>query len=937
MNRKLLAAAICAALASPVTWAQDAETEEKKSATDIDAVVVTGSLIPQVQIENANPVIQITAEDIDRQGFRNVYEVLRAQPLATGAVQDNQFSGGFTTGATTISLLGLSPGFTLILMDGRPLADYPLLYNGQSNFVDLSTIPTGMVERIDVLPGNQSSIYGSAAIAGVVNIILKKQFDGYELTVRAGGYSQGGGDNQRVQFIGGNSGDKLKVIYGVQLGKQDPIWGYDRDDFDSTNDNPNPNSRFGSRIALSSYLDYTQGTTTYNDPGTTNCANLSALWGGSVARDTRPNRSPITGFDPDGNPIQGDGFFCGSRAEPGYTTLLNDDQSATGYFNASFDVNDNVQLYASLLYSYDHTIFNSGSRFWQASIDTGGFYKRAGEIGIPHLDAYQRIFAPEETGNANDEHVISHSYNVAFGARGGMGASNWDYDLYYARSEFHLKDRQFWPLKLAVDQFFENQFLGPQLGDYYGYPIYDPNEAGFYQQLTHEQYMSFQGLIQSKSKTWTHTVNATFTNGNLFELPAGPVGVALLVQGGYQTWENPTDARVVNGEFWGLTGTSGAGKRWNRALGVEFRAPLTKMLTANFSARYDRYGNVGASGDSKATTKVGFEFRPFDSLLLRANWATAFRAPDMAYIFAGPSGFFSTATDYYRCATLDPGPIDECAFNGVQYFGERQGNPELKSITAESWGYGAVWSPSSNFNLHADYYDVKIDNEVSDLSVDQLLQDESACRLGQLSPTSPTCVDALARITRSSLTGAISQIAINPINISTERVKGVTAGADYRLQTTSLGSFGFGVNYNRTLEHTYQQFPGDPTFELLDSPFLSSEFKDTLTANVDWEIGRFSTTLYGVHYPGTYDFAAQTDPSNETRSKVSSHSLFNGSVRYRFTDDMSVSLIVNNIGDKGAPKDNSWTSYPYYNTFNYNGYGRSFWLEFDWRFGQKKR
>ena len=916
MNRKLLAAAVCAALASPVTWAQDADTtEEKKSATDIDAVVVTGSLIPQVQIENANPVIQITAEDIDRQGFRNVYEVLRAQPLATGAVQDNQFSAGFTPGATTISLLGLSPGFTLILMDGRPLADYPLLYNGQSNFVDLSTIPTGMVERIDILPGNQSSIYGSAAIAGVVNIILKKKFDGHELSLRAGGYSEDGGENQRLQFIGGNSWDKLSLVYGVQLGRQDAIYAADRDGFDSTNDNPDPDLRYGSRAVL--HLVFPS---TYVDPGQTACDGMGNLFGGTMIRDNRPGR----------------GFYCGSREEPGYTTILNKDESATGYLNATYDVTDNSELYASLLYNYDHTSFNSGSRFWSTSIDTGGFFVNA---NTGQFELFQKIFAPEETGrHTNDEHVISHSYNVAFGARGGMGASNWDYDLYYARSEYHLKDRQFWALKEQVDGFFEDMFLGPQLGDYYGYPIYAPTDADFYRAITPEEYMSFQGLIQSKSKTWTHTVNATFTNSNLFELPAGPVGVALLMQGGYQSWENPTDPRVIAGEFWGLTGTSGAGKRWNRALGVEFRAPLTKMLTANFSARYDRYGNVDAGGDSKATTKVGFEFRPFDSLLLRANWATAFRAPDMAYIFAGPSGFFSSATDYYRCATQEPGvPIEDCSFTGSQYFGERQGNPELESITAESWGYGAVWSPNSNFNLHADYYDVKIENEVSDLSVDQLLQDESACRLGQLSITSPTCIDALARITRSTLSGGISTIAINPINISNERVKGVTAGADYRLQTDSLGSFGFGLNYNRTLEHTYQQFPGDPTFELLDSPFLSSEFEEVLSANVDWEIGRFSTTLYGVRYPGTYDFAAQTDPTNETRSKVSSYALFNGSVKYRFTDDMSVGLIVNNIADKPAPRDNTWTSYPYYNTFNYNGYGRSFWLEFNWRFGQKKR
>ena len=125
MNRKMLATAICAVLASPlVAFAQDTTaTQEQKETTELDTVVVTGSLIPQVKMENANPVVTISSEDIARQGFKNVYDVLRAQPLATGAVQDNQFTNGFTPGATTISLLGLSPGFTLILLDGRPLPD----------------------------------------------------------------------------------------------------------------------------------------------------------------------------------------------------------------------------------------------------------------------------------------------------------------------------------------------------------------------------------------------------------------------------------------------------------------------------------------------------------------------------------------------------------------------------------------------------------------------------------------------------------------------------------------------------------------------------------------------------------------------------------------------------------------------------------------------
>ena len=181
MNSKLAAAIgsvlACSAYSTVAAAQQQPPAGSPETPTELEMVTVTGSLIPQIQRETASPVVAITAEDMERQGFQNINEVLRAQPLATGAVQDNQFSGGFTPGATTISLLGLEPGFTLILLDGRPMADYPLLYNGQANFTDLSNIPTAMIERIDVLPGNQSAIYGSAAVAGVVNIILKKHLE----------------------------------------------------------------------------------------------------------------------------------------------------------------------------------------------------------------------------------------------------------------------------------------------------------------------------------------------------------------------------------------------------------------------------------------------------------------------------------------------------------------------------------------------------------------------------------------------------------------------------------------------------------------------------------------------------------------------------------------------------------------------------------------
>ncbi|CAG2098036.1 TonB-dependent receptor [Xanthomonas arboricola pv. juglandis] len=892
--------------------------QDSGEVTQLDKVTVTGSLIPRSQVETATPVFSITAQDIQRRGFKDVYDVLRSQPMATGSVQDGQFSGGFTAGAKSLSLLGLDPGFTLVLIDGRPMADYPLLYNGQSNFVDLASVPVGMVERIDAAPGNQSSIYGSSAIAGVVNIILKKRMDGVQMNYRMGTYDGGGGNNQRFQLTGGNEIGGANIVWGLQLNNQDPIYGYQRRDFDSTSDNPDPTLRYGSRIALHNLP------ATYLDPGAENCAALGPLFNGSVQYDNRANR----------------GNFCSSRTEPGYASILNKERSASGYANLSYAFNDNVELYSTLLLNRTKVEVNSGPRFWQTSSDTGGFFYNQDS---QQLESYQRIFAPEETGNQNfnNDRQTADSYNIALGLKGGLGASNWTYDAYYARSEYRIESRQQWPLADRIEDFFREQFLGAPQGEYYGYPIYSPNDANFYRALTPAQYRSFNDEIRTKSRTWTQNVNLQLTNTELFNLPAGAVGVAGVVQAGNQYWTNPTDQRVIAGDFYQLTGTQGSGKRENWAAAFEMRVPILSTLTANLSGRYDDYKNQGGGGDSKVTYKAALEFRPIDSLLFRGNYATAFKAPDMAFSFAGDSGFFQGVNDYYRCALEEPNvPIADCTYGGTSIQGRRSGNADLKSITAKSWGAGVVWSPSASFSVNADYYNIKIDDKVSDLSTDALLQNESACRLGALDINSPTCVDALSRIDRTAadapVPNRLSNIRINPVNISNEEISGVLTKATYNLATDSWGLFVFDAQYNLTLKHESQQFPQDPVRDLLSEPFFSSEFRSITNASITWQKDAWTTTLFGQRYGRTPNFTAQQSTDGyavEGARKVGAWTTLNATLDYAVNDDISLTATVNNLADTRPPRDRTYSSYPYYNIFNYTGYGRSYMLELNWRFG----
>lgn len=948
MERKLLATAICAALAfaaaNTSARAQQAPppqdtgetgqaTTSEDDATNLDTIVVTGSRIPRAQIETASPVVSITSEDIQRQGFRNVSDVLRAQPLSTGAVQDNQFAG-FTPTATTISLLGLSPSFTLILLDGRPLADYPLLYNGQSNFTDLTSIPTAMVERIDILPGNQSSIYGSAAIAGVVNIILKKRIDGLQLNARIGGYSDGGGNNERLQLTGGGQWDRLGITWGLQYSHQDPIYMHERDYTDTTDDNPNPDLRYGSRT----FIILNGITGLYDDPGT-HCDELSFLYGGTTIRDFRPGR----------------GDFCGSRKQPGYATLLNEEKGVSGYFNGNFALNDTTDLYATVLVGRNTAKNDSGSRFWVPDYN-GTHQNYVWNATEQTLETYQRIFAPEEMPEeARFFEADSDSYSAAVGIKGTLGDSSWDYDAYYSRSGYKVTSDQLWPLVDPMEDFFRDQFMGPQLGTYYGYPVYAPDKDAMYQALTPDQFRSFSGDIHNVSRTWTQNLNFQLVNADLFDLPAGSVGMAAVLQAGNQFWDNPIDPRVSGGEFFGINGTSGRGKRESQAIGLEFTVPVFKMLTADLSLRYDRYRNVDAGSDSAPTYKLGLEFRPTDTLLLRGNYATAFRAPDMGYIFTGGNGFFSSETDFYKCE-IDPA---NCAlYTGLSVEANQVGNPDLKSITADSYGFGVVWAPSSNFDLHADYYNVSIEDEVVPQSTTQTLFDENECRQGRLDINSERCQDVLSRVVRTQpnpgnplLSENVDLLIVKGINIAEEKVSGITAGGNWRLDTARLGRFDFGLDYNLTLEHESKTSPDSDPLDLFGSgQLLSAEFKSIVTGDIGWELGRWSANLHGVRYGSLPNYAKQftTDPADPYITSngvgpgtVRPWMLYNLSVDYDITDSSTISLIVNNLRNSRPPHDPSYDGSqgfapPFYNVFAYNGYGRSWWVEYRIDFGADK-
>ncbi|WP_312239344.1 TonB-dependent receptor [Stenotrophomonas sp.] len=926
-SRHPLTAAVLSGLlfASTSALAQDAAT------TELSRVTVTGSLIPQTEIENHTPVLTVTAEDIQTRGFSSVAEVLQQNSLTTGGLQGGQTSASFTQGAEASGMFGLNPGYTKYLINGRPMLSYPALYNGSDTFNNLSGIPIDIVERIEILPGGQSSLYGSDAIAGVVNIILKDRMDGGVLNVRGGAYTEGGGNSFRLSGAHGFNAfdDRFHALVNVQYEKSSPIWGYQRD---LTKVN-NPVG-YSAQVPTNDFLVYLpdqQNAFVMMDPS--RCAGVAGQFGGTTVLGTRAT-----------------GESCGSAYSPGYKTLKNGKESTQFYTSMSFDVNDTFQLFGDALYSLEEVDYTSGSSyaFWGSDVGFGQFYDQSSQQYMN----LQRAFAPEDISGAGYRDILgtdrNKSYQVTLGGRGSAG--NWDYSASFSRGEYRLTERSFARWADEIDGYFEDHVLGPVLGTTDdGYNIYNPNWGAFYSRLPAGDFQTFTGFTYNESKTWQNLGRVQITNGSLFTLPGGDAGFAVVAEGGSEGWSYRPDQRLLDGEVWGTTAVSGAGHRSNYALTTELRMPLLESLTVTGSGRYDAFKIANNTVD-KATYSIGVEFRPIQSLLFRGKYGTAFRAPSLSDAFQGRSGYYANAsTDYYRCGQLGYDPADTlgCAYDNESVFGEQSGNPDLEPITADVWNAGVVWAPMNTLSLSVDYYNWKIKNEVNTLSSDQLLLAEYYCRNGLTNNTSASCQNVADWVTRDAA-GNLEQIYTPKLNVAAQNLQAVTASVKYVQDIGRFGALQFGGNYTNMLKRELQPQPGDAFLDLLRDPYAMWNYdqyaKVRADGSVGWAKDKWTTTLYfnyigktpnRMAYLGNgYDYVHS---SGYKAGKWGSYTTYNLSVNYQALDDLTLSVMVNNVfnkmpdgqahsyaGNVGAP----------YNSSIYNPYGRAVYLQAKYDFGK---
>ena len=898
--------------------------------TDFETVQVTGSRIPRAQVEGPAPITIVTAEQIKASGMTSVPEVLRSLSQNSGSVQgqQNTTSAQSTPGAQAVDLRGLGPNHTLVLVNGRRIADFPLPLNSRSNFTDIGNIPLGMIDRIEVLTGSASAVYGSDAMAGVINFILKKSTDGLTIDYRYGDTERGGGESHNLTLTGGFERGGFTGVVGLELIDKRPLWGTDRSIQDSTRDAPAQDRRLP-RLTAQLY-DWDND---LNVDPTDGCAAMAGLNQGTTALAEDPDY----------------GFYCGSDRAIAYRTIQNERKGATAYGSFGYRISDALSWFADVQLGRQTVKLLTGTNGNLVASDHMGwefhdpqstnnyrnkvFYNTATE----RYEIWSRQFTPEEMAGGLSDRMNSTTQKtlaLTTGFEGSIG-ENWNWEAAYNHSEYKATVKM--PRIRAAAA--NSLFLGPLLGyDEDGYAMYDADPARLFKPLTPAEFASIATMSTWHPVAKNDNVSFTADNPSLFTMPAGDAGFAAAVEYGRQSYSiHPDPLALTEDAYYGPRYGDGSGNRDHWSAAGELRLPLASTLQASMAGRYDRY-SYGDKSPGKFTYSAGLEWRPIDTLLMRGSYGTGFRAPDMHYLFAG-NDYYRTryATDYYMCRSDEPGfSDDECYDDGSwdgATFDVYTGNMELDVETSKSASIGFVWSPTANFDLAVDYYKIRVMNQVQTQDRELLRIAEADCRLGvtdsgaSVDVNSPTCKDALARVIRDE-DGYITSVHFSPINIANEETSGVDVTANYRMQTASAGDFRFSGNYTWAHRHTRQQYPGDPTEDMLDVSFADTTLprvKANLSAN--WDKGAWGASLFGNYLGRVANYA------NDAWTQATWR--FNAGARYDVNDHLRLSLSINNLLDKMPPKDPTWSNYPYYDTSWFDSMGRSYYLTVTWKLGGK--
>ena len=688
--------AVLAALAtaSAATQAQQAPASDSGP---IQEVVVTGSYIRRTDAATSSPVQVISADDMKAAGYTSTQQVLQSL-TANGQGQLSQsFSGAFAEGASGVSLRGLTVAYTLVLIDGHRTAPYPIGDDGQRSFVDVANLPFDAIDHIEILKDGASAIYGSDAIAGVVNIILKKTYQGAQFTAEGGVTSHDDGSNFHLSGIWGMGdldSDGHNLYVSAEFRKQNPIYFSDRGG-EFTNYNYAPfggvNNDYGAPNIINggkpeSNTGYILDPTGAIAGTSGNCATPAAL---SAGQCTFPNTwSQIQPATQNTNVTARFTQKIGSDWKADISLGYFDSQSEQINYPQSTSVNgfqgvtSGPGIIPTLLTpTAPTTISNTNPSFPSNGLEAG-------------LTSGTLLYTLTNLGPSVDE-TNSQTYRAVANLDGKIG--DWDINVAAGYTEIDLGiDFLNYP-NIANLQTALNSATDPFL-------VGEVNSPGVDQFVAPELHSS------DRSQLVFGHAGATRP---LIDLGGGPLSVAFGTDYYTRNQFGVAPLQVEQGQYPQGTVSNNftVGKQYVYSGYAEIDAPVFKQLDIDVAGRYDHYNISGG----KASPKIGFKYTPIEEFAFRGTAAKGFRAP-------GPAENGEAGQTFYSAATADPilcpNPSNpkaagnfagECAVTLPTLQGS---NPYLKPETSKSYTLGFIFQPVHDFTSSWDLYYIEIDNQI---------------------------------------------------------------------------------------------------------------------------------------------------------------------------------------------------------------------------------
>ncbi len=906
-KRKTLSVAIRLACGSAVaaglalTGVAGAKEEE---AVKLEKEQVTGSHIKQVDIETAQPLIVIDQEDIQNRGFVTVQDVLDSVTQNTSGSLTQQSIHGFTPAASGFDLRGAGLGRVLTLIDGKRVSKYPLAAGAEINFVDTANIPIGAIERIEILAGGSSAIYGSDAMGGVVNIIMRKDYDGASATIYESVTDDGGRDVHRQSGIFGTTGNWGNVTLFLEHEKREQLKATDRKGFDIGTDLAFDNP-------FSSYSSY--GISLRNS-------------GGTVVNTISPGECASRGlqFWDFGNSIAGG--VCGFD-RTSMRDLLPEQERTSFLGNFSYNINNDHQLYGRV----DYTQADVTTRIEPMPVNDYDYIVEGGKVTLQGLNGAGEIvdsvtfdqatafggdFAGLSDGvynytrrmlefghRTNDADITNKG--ILLGLRGTL-TEMFDYDFTYNWSDQEVYSKQ--NGYATVQGYFD--YLASGVAGRSQFDLMTPEEV---------KAASYSPWSKGVSSFTGYSFGVT---GDVYELPAGTLSIAAGVEYFEEDFKGTSDEASRNFEILATGGgNQGSGDRNSTGIYLEAMVPVIDELVVKPALRFDDYSDMG----SHTSPQIGIEYRPIETLLLRGNYSDTFRAPDMIRMYGEQTLGFSQITDPKGCmdagGTIDPNsPIDAC--NGELYVNVFGGaNPDLEPETGSNWNIGAVYEYDA-LNVSLDYWEVKVEDIVSTLGAQDIASDYDI--YGHL-------------ITRDPVTGYIKSIDERPQNLSVRKTKGIDLAVGYGFDLKTYGELKFDLSLTYLMEYETQKKPSD-SFE--DEIEESNVPKLRANLATTWAWNDFSTTLFiehigkmnGVNKSDMIEWGYGDYLDEFYSLEIDPYTTANLTAKYDINDMFTVRGGVNNITNEGPNPD--WTNYqwPHYPREYYSPVGREYFLSFDLNF-----